>query len=291
MDEYQPKERDIHPDDPTLVFRKGRWTKRRKQSRYEEIDGQTHRLCTCCDKMLLIDMFDAHGTTHRSQCKVCKATKDKQYREQNQESLRERRKQNYQANQETRIEKTRKYRESHQEWSKEYQKRYYEQNKEDILDYHKKYYVENREKVIAYTDKNRKRINRVMAIRTKHRRQEDPHFRIACALRKRLHAYLKYYKANKTVPTFELLGCSIEQFVSHLEKRFQPGMTWNNYGKWRRGQPMKWVMDHIRPCASFDLTDPDQQKQCFHYTNIQPLWDLDNIIKSDKLDWKPTQNG
>jgi HNH endonuclease. len=56
-------------------------------------------------------------------------------------------------------------------------------------------------------------------------------------------------------------------------------MSWDNYG--RDG----WHIDHIRPCASFDLTDPEQQRQCFHYTNLQPLWAADNIRKGAK--WQP----
>ena len=54
-------------------------------------------------------------------------------------------------------------------------------------------------------------------------------------------------------------------------------MTWKNYG--RNG----WHIDHILPCSSFDLTDPEQRRKCFHYTNLQPLWEIDNIRKSDKV--------
>jgi hypothetical protein len=54
-------------------------------------------------------------------------------------------------------------------------------------------------------------------------------------------------------------------------------MSWGNYGL------HGWHVDHIIPCASFDLTDPEQQRQCFHYTNLQPLWAEDNLRKSDKL--------
>ena len=72
-----------------------------------------------------------------------------------------------------------------------------------------------------------------------------------------------------------LLGCSAEQLRTHLEEKFTDGMSWDNYGY--RG----WHIDHIRPCASFDLTDPQQQLECFHYTNLQPLWAEDNFKKGD----------
>jgi hypothetical protein len=54
-------------------------------------------------------------------------------------------------------------------------------------------------------------------------------------------------------------------------------MSWENYGY--RG----WHLDHINPCAAFDLTIPEQQKRCFHYTNLQPMWWKQNIAKKDKL--------
>ena len=56
-------------------------------------------------------------------------------------------------------------------------------------------------------------------------------------------------------------------------------MAWDNWGKFGRH------IDHIRPCASFDLTDPVEQRKCFHFSNLQPLWAYDNHVKGDK--WKP----
>ena len=85
--------------------------------------------------------------------------------------------------------------------------------------------------------------------------------------------------ANRSLHFSELTGCTGQQLVAHLEAQFLPGMTWANYAI------DGWHIDHIRPCASFDLTDPEQQKECFHFSNLQPLWAEDNIRKSDK--WEP----
>lgn len=74
-----------------------------------------------------------------------------------------------------------------------------------------------------------------------------------------------------------LLGCSIADLCQHLEKQFREGMTWDNYCRFG------WHVDHIKPCASFDLLDPAQQRACFHYTNLQPLWHWENAAKSDKI--------
>jgi len=80
---------------------------------------------------------------------------------------------------------------------------------------------------------------------------------------------------NKSAPTMELLGCSSESLWLYLESLFQSGMTRENYG---RGKG-KWNVDHIIPCASFDQSDPKWQRVCFHYTNLQPMWSLDNVRK------------
>jgi hypothetical protein len=67
----------------------------------------------------------------------------------------------------------------------------------------------------------------------------------------------------------------IAEFKIYLQGQFRPGMTWENYG------PV-WHIDHIRPCASFDSTDPEQQKICFHWMNLQPLFAAENCAKKDK---------
>lgn len=81
--------------------------------------------------------------------------------------------------------------------------------------------------------------------------------------------------------TMSLTGCTVAELRQHLESQFVDDMSWDNYG--RNG----WHVDHIRPCASFDLSDPEQQRQCFHYTNLQPLWATDNIRKKDKWEILP----
>lgn len=100
----------------------------------------------------------------------------------------------------------------------------------------------------------------------------DPCFRIAKSIRGRTRKILLGIRKYK--PTLELLGCTFEELKFHLESQFKDGMNWDNYGKWH--------MDHIRPCASFDLTDVEQQKICFNYKNLQPLWAEDNLSKGDK---------
>lgn len=111
----------------------------------------------------------------------------------------------------------------------------------------------------------------------KRRWKTDPQFRMSCVLRNRLKDALG--GTQKAATTLDLVGIDWAGLVDHIEKQFLPGMSWDNYGY------ETWHVDHIRPCASFDLTDPAQQRECFHYTNLQPLWAKDNLSKSARLDW------
>jgi len=86
---------------------------------------------------------------------------------------------------------------------------------------------------------------------------------------------VKHQKGIKSAKTSELLGCTVEDLRLFLEAEFVEGMSWENYGEWH--------VDHIRPCASFNLEDPEEQKRCFHWTNLQPLWAQDNLRKGAKI--------
>jgi len=108
----------------------------------------------------------------------------------------------------------------------------------------------------------------------KHRSSTDATFRIKQSIRTRVRMALS--GKSKSKKTLELLGCSVDELRKRLESQFQHGMTWENYG--RHG----WHIDHIKPCASFDFTLDEDQRKCFHYTNLQPLWAEDNLRKGDK---------
>lgn len=158
--------------------------------------------------------------------------------------------------------------EENREARKAYQKQRYAKKKDHCLAWQAKYRKDNPEAVKA-ANKNW-RINNRAHIRVQHiKYYQQPNFRMARILSCRIRKVLK--GINKSAKTLDLLGCSIEFFRAYLEKQFKPGMTWENYGAWH--------VDHKRPCAKFDLTDPAQQRECFHYTNLQPLWALDNLRK------------
>ena len=108
-------------------------------------------------------------------------------------------------------------------------------------------------------------------------RDSNPNVRLRYVLRGRLWSALTKKNIKKTTSVMELTGCSIDFLKHHLESLFLEGMSWDNYGTYG------WHVDHILPCASFDLSDPEQQKICFHYTNLQPLWREDNLSKGARI--------
>ena len=140
-------------------------------------------------------------------------------------------------------------------------KKYYENNREKVKKYKKEYQIKNREKTSQYS-----------VAYQRERRQNDPVFRMIKNYRRRTG--LAYTLGRKSKGTMELLGCNGKELAQHLEKQFQPGMTHDNYGEWH--------IDHIKPIASFDLSDPEQEQECFHYTNLQPLWAEDNLSKGHR---------
>lgn len=120
----------------------------------------------------------------------------------------------------------------------------------------------------------------------KKRYANDPLYRIRTQLRNRFRKMLKNRGIRKRAPglSLKLLGCSLDSFKIYLQSKFEPGMTWENYGKGKG----KWTIDHIIPCALFDLTKPEHQAICFHFSNLQPMWGTDNFKKSTKV-LKPHQ--
>lgn len=141
-------------------------------------------------------------------------------------------------------------------------------------EYSATYYLKYKDRQRELEKLNRNKINARKRERAKERRQTDVNYKIKTNLRGRIY---KAVKQNiKSESTMILIGCSIEELKIYLSAMFTEGMNWNNYGKWH--------IDHIKPCAAFDLSDPIQQKECFHYSNLQPMWAIENIRKSSSYD-------
>jgi hypothetical protein len=145
--------------------------------------------------------------------------------------------------------------------------------KKDNPNYRVEYHVKNKDKEHA---RNAKYYQTVFKSRQreiyKKRYKEDVQYRLMMLLRGRLRRAL--LGIGKSATTLALLDCTASQLKEWLSYQFEPGMSWTNQGQWH--------IDHVKPCAAFDLTDPEQQRQCFHWTNLQPLWGVDNLRKNSK---------
>jgi len=150
-----------------------------------------------------------------------------------------------------------------------YKKEYRLNNREKQMLYLKQYRLDNKEFTVEYGKKYRFYNKEKIALAKKQKLSTDPLFRLICNYRNRINNAIN--GNSKSASTMKLLGCSIEFLKQHLEKQFKPGMSWENRSSFH--------VDHIRPCASFDLIKPEEQRKCFNYTNLQPLFPIDNMRK------------
>lgn len=148
----------------------------------------------------------------------------------------------------------------HKDRIAEYQKEYAKENREQLAQYHKEWRAKNLQKTRVY-------------MRT--RRKNDIQFRLREILRTRQTKALE--GGYKTGSFIRDLGCTISQLKFFLEGKFLEGMSWENYGH------DSWHIDHVVPLSFFDLSDRKQFLRAVHYTNLQPLWSVDNLKKGRKI--------
>ena len=229
--------------------------------------GQIKKMCKTCGKKKLAEDFYVSKAEKDGLYYCCKNC-TKEYYQKNKERVREYYQKNKERNKERNKEKIRAYYQKNKEKIREYYQKNREKNKEKI----REYYQKNKERIIKacreYKRKNRDKTRKHLCLRYRNCIE----FRIKTRLCGRINRAL--HGRSKSAHTRELIGCSVSELMTHLELMFKDGMSWKNYGEWH--------IDHIRPCASFDLLDPEQQRICFNWKNLQPLWAIDNIIKSDR---------
>ena len=149
-------------------------------------------------------------------------------------------------------------------------------------DYFKNHYYENHEKEI---ERSRNKYNKDYHREYKKKRlQDDVLFKFNCNLRSLIKISIKRNGYTKNSSTFEVLGCSYNDFKLHLESKFEPWMNWQNYGKYNGELNYGWDIDHIIPISS--ATNEEEVLKLNHYTNLQPLCSkINRDIKKDKLNY------
>lgn len=223
------------------------------------------------------DCFNIRCASYRANNKTKIANRNKEYRKRNKESIQKYKHEYYLKNIEQEKMRSKRHREKNKDHYKEYNKQYRKNNNDYLKKCNKMYYESNKE-IIAEKQRTYMKVRGNSLRRHNHqkRMQTDINYRLLVIMRGRIKTAIKSQYSSKACKSTNLLGCTIQECREHLESQFKEGMTWENHGT------HGWHIDHIRPCASFDLTDPEQQKQCFHYTNLQPLWADENLEKSDK---------
>lgn len=275
------------------------------------------KTCTKCDQTKPIDEFNwankSQGRRH-ARCRVCageasKASyaktyqrdkdsirqKNKVWYEANRERMAVYRKGHYEANKAKTLQQTREYKQKNRELVRQRNRKWREANPERCREtgracrranpkkynacarrYRERHADTLRQRRREHYAKNRDQLNAQASARRRKQYREDPNYRIAHGLRSRLRDAIHSQGVRKAAKTFQLLGCTIQEFRAHIEALFYDGMSWDTMGC-RRTQ---WQLDHIVAVALFDLTDPTQQRSCFHWSNIQPLWWADHQVKT-----------
>jgi hypothetical protein len=143
------------------------------------------------------------------------------------------------------------------------------ENKEHLKEYDRQYKIKNKENIKQYRLENKESRNK----KEKERRHTDPLYKLSGNIRSLILISIKKQGYSKKSKTYEILGCSYEDFKIHLESQFTEGMTWDNQGLWH--------LDHIYPISR--ATDEQHVIKLNHYTNFQPLWAEDNNKKYNKI--------
>lgn len=173
----------------------------------------------------------------------------------------------------------RRYRKRHPDRNVEASRRYRKKNPDKRKETLRKYYLTHKEEKFSYESEYRqkpkvkKRIRELKRKRNARLYKTDPQYRADSSIRGRIRAALKRYGDNPVKTVYDkLIGCTPYEYKRYLEAQFKPGMTWKNIH-----------IDHIIPSSSFDLLCEKQVRKCFHYTNCQPLFPIDNIRKKNKI--------
>lgn len=163
------------------------------------------------------------------------------------------------------------YKEQNKDRIQNRHKEWLNNNKEYISSYNKQYNINNFEKKKQSIDKWWKNNPNYQKEWKNKKYNNDVEYRIKDNLRSRFYnAITNQFKIQSVI---DLLECSVDELKHYLESLFKPEMTWENHGE-------IWEIDHIIPCSKFDLTEKKQQKECFHYTNLQPLFKTTKIAES-----------
>jgi len=231
------------------------------------LNNNGEKKCTKCNNWLSLNNFRLrkdNNSTYTSHCKDCCSKCAKPYYKKNKKKIDI-------INKKWRKENPEKVAEGIKRWKKE--------NPEKVRMTWEKYQKENREKCRIAWKKSAKK-NRSKSRERERVYCKDGRYRLDKNISRSIRSALG---KNKNGYKWEVLvGYTLDKLVNHIEKQFQPGMAWKNYGEWH--------LDHEIPKSKFNYTKPGHRdfKRCWALKNLRPMWAQDNLSKGAKLD-KPFQ--
>lgn len=217
---------------------------------------RTEKRCSRCKEIKPIDEFGicrTHADWRNTNCKPCNVAGSAEWRKKNPERARQNSYAQYLRD-----------REKPDDQRLKYTRRYFQNNKELQA-----------KRTQLWKDKNRAHFNAYMLRYHKAKMQRDPNYRFSVKVRTSIRLLMRGYQKSGTAE--QLLGCKILDFKKYLELQWEPWMSWANYGN-REGF---WVIDHIVPVNAFDFSKPEDQRCCFHFSNLRPFCCVKNRQKSD----------
>ena len=249
-------------------------------------EGVVKMSCEDCDTIMICERSSKKVCApcqskrdYKKRDKIVLAEKNKKYKENNPEKVKQYAKKRYAENKEQSLATSKEYRKNHREDLKQKNKEWNAANRESQCEKKRKAYAEKAEYYKEF--KRNERANwtpEQKAAKNAYRRQRWPiemadiQKRLRNRLRHRILEALKAQNESKRSSSQTLVGCQMIDLRLYIEAQFQPGMTWDNIH-----------IDHIIPCASFDLSDIEQQRRCFHFSNLQPLLAVENLQKGSSV--------
>lgn len=230
--------------------------------RPKALGERTHKRCPRCDTIKPLTEFGKrkNGKTPQSYCKPCNSKTGMEW---------------YEGNKPRAHENSRRWRRENVERERELKRRRYWSDVDLSRSKAREWYRANQEAVLMRAREYNKRpeMQEKRRVYEAEKRALDKNFRIAKTLRQHLWHTLAHRRPIGSCAMY--LGCSAEEAREHLERQFETGMSWDNWGRGDHGQ-RQWHVDHIRPLRSFDLTDEKQLAEACHFTNLRPVWSAEN---------------
>lgn len=218
------------------------------------------KTCSKCGEIKELSMFSSDKSKPDGRypsCRECKKAADKDYRTKNIDKKRAKDREYYRENSEAIKKKANDWYYQNTSRHNERMRQYYQDNYKKIKDIQKKWNKLNEDKIREY-------------FRLKY--ENDLNHRLKVLLNGRLRQCVK----AKEKHSFEYLGCDIEYFKSWMEYQFDEKMSWENSGEY-------WHLDHVIPCAAFNLNEEEEIYKCYNWSNIRPLYKSENMSKGAKL--------